>query len=113
MIMKNNMENAMWLFDLTVDEQNFINCQSNSKFYLSVYPRYSYHGESFNVSNQTTTYRIYREPQSVVFSVAIGYEGDQNYLGFLEFVNEKDFMNFLKEFNEKPTVYVDKPYITV
>ena len=111
--MKNNMENVMWLFDLEINEQNFIHCQGNDKFYLSIFPRYVYEGETVDLSTQTRTYKIYREPQSVVFSVAIGYAGDETYLGFLEFTNEKDFTEFLKSFNERPTTYVDKPYIMV
>jgi len=111
--MKNDFENIMWLFDMKIGQQTFIHSESNEKFYLSVYPNTSNIGKGQNLSEYTYSYQIHKVPQSVYLSVGIGYRGDDSYLSFLEFTEEKNFTDFLKVFHDNPKAFIPKPFVMV
>lgn len=113
----NLVENTMYLFDMIMDEQTYIEHPNLSDTYiLSVVPEYSY----YHRCPYTNRMSVKADPQRVYLNTAI-MVFDQDSKCYIpthmsEWSTDKDFTEYLKQFNEDPQkliseFHIASPYI--
>ena len=93
--MKNHFENAMYLYDMKIDERTII--ELNNKYALSVIPEYGYH---YRDEHDRMHIASRNNPQYIQLNcwvLELGADGlyDMVDFGDICFVTEQEFFNYL------------------